>query len=172
MDFLTLSKERYSCRKFSDKKVEKELIDKIIEAGITAPTAVNKQPFKIWSMDSEESKENIRKITSCSFGADTFLVVGAKKDDAWTRGFDNKNFAEVDASIVATHMMMEITDLGLASTWVGFFDAPQLKKFYPQMEDYELIAIFPIGYASDDEGGAPSPRHCQRKSKETLVEVL
>ena len=39
MDFLELAKKRYSCRQLSDKKVEKEKLDKIIEAGILAPTA-------------------------------------------------------------------------------------------------------------------------------------
>ena len=42
MDFLTLAKERYSCRKFSGKEVEQEKLEKIMEAGIAAPTAVNK----------------------------------------------------------------------------------------------------------------------------------
>ena len=37
MDFLTLAKERYSCRKFSGKEVEQEKLEKIMEAGIAAP---------------------------------------------------------------------------------------------------------------------------------------
>ena len=44
MDFLELAKERYSVRKFSDKKVEREKLDAILEAGRCAPTAVNYQP--------------------------------------------------------------------------------------------------------------------------------
>ncbi len=38
MDFLELSKARYSCRKFSDRRVPRELLDKILEAGIAAPS--------------------------------------------------------------------------------------------------------------------------------------
>jgi len=44
MDFLELAKERYSVRKFCDKKVEKEKLDLILEVGRVAPTAVNYQP--------------------------------------------------------------------------------------------------------------------------------
>ena len=44
MDFLTLAKERYSVRKFSDRPVESEKLHKILEAGRAAPTAVNNQP--------------------------------------------------------------------------------------------------------------------------------
>lgn len=47
MDFLELAKERYSCRKMNEKSVEKEKIEKILQAGILAPTATNAQPYKI-----------------------------------------------------------------------------------------------------------------------------
>lgn len=170
MNFKELSEKRYSCRAFSDKKVERELIDQIIDTAIAAPTAVNKQPFKIFSIESEEAKENIRKSSKFTFGADTFLLLGYKQEEGWVRSFDSHNFSEVDASIVATHMMLEIEDLGLATTWVGYFDAPLLKKLYPALADYELIALFPIGYAAED--AEPSPRHFERKDKEEILEVL
>ena len=170
MEFYELAKNRYSCRKMSDKKVEKELLDKIIDTAIAAPTAVNTQSFKIFLMDSQEAKQNIHKVCNYTFGADTFLVLGCEEKGSWVRSFDEQRFSQVDGSIVATHMMMEIEDLGLATTWVGCFDAPQLKKMYPCMEGYDLIALFPVGYAAED--AAPSPRHSQRKSREQLVEVL
>ena len=47
MKFEKLIKERYSCRKFKDKAVEQEKIDKILEAGLVAPTACNLQPQRI-----------------------------------------------------------------------------------------------------------------------------
>ena len=170
MDFLELAKERFSCRSLKCTRIDKELINKIIEAGIAAPTAVNKQPYKIWYMQSPEAKERIKEVTRFDFNADTFLVVGSKEDEAWVRKYDGKNFADVDASIVATHMMLEIQDLGLRTTWVGHFNAPKLKELCPQMNGYELIAIFPIGYPAED--GVPSERHEDRKSVEEVVQVL
>ncbi len=172
MNFLDLANERYSCRSFSDRPVEKELLDKVIDAAIAAPTAVNMQPFRIWVMESEEAKAKLRESTRFSFNAETFLVVGYQDQAGWTRKYDGRPFADIDASIVATHMMLAITDLGLATTWVGHFNAPKLKQLCPQMQDYELIAIFPIGYPSAEEAGKPSPRHFERKSKDQLVETL
>ena len=170
MDFSEILDKRYSCRRFSDKKVPAELIDKIIEAGISAPTAVNMQPFKIFRMDSDKAKEAIHKATRFTFGADCFLVIGCKKDDAWTRSFDGKNFAEVDASIAATQMMLEITNLGLSTTWVGHFDVNLLKSLCTEMKDYELIAMFPIGYEADNS--VPAAKHFKRKSYDEAVETL
>ncbi len=170
MKFQELAEKRYSCRSFSDKKVEKELVEQIIKAGIAAPTAVNTQPIKIFWLESEEAKENIRQASNCTYGADTFLIVGYKEEDGWVRSFDKRNFADIDAGIVATHMMLEIEDLGLATTWVGYFDAPRLQSLYPEMKEYHLIALFPIGYAAED--GGPSDRHFKRKTSAELVETL
>lgn len=43
MNYIELSKERYSCRKFSEKPVEKELIMQIIECGLAAPSHCKKR---------------------------------------------------------------------------------------------------------------------------------
>ena len=170
MDFLTLSKQRYSCRAMSDQKVEQEKIEKILEAANAAPTAVNKQPFHIWFTDKEEDIEKIKQTTNMIFYASLFFVVGAKADEAWVRKYDQRNFADVDAAIVATHMMMEIEDLGLSTTWVGHFDAPKFKELFPQCADYDLVAMFPVGYASDE--AKPAGLHYKRKDIKDLVDSL
>ena len=66
MDFLTLAKDRYSARKFVSGEVPQEDIDKIIEAGLCAPTAVNYQPFKIWAFESAEAKAKLLSCTKIS----------------------------------------------------------------------------------------------------------
>lgn len=170
MDFLELAKERYSCRKMNEKSVEKEKIEKILQVGILAPTATNAQPYKIWVVESEDAKKRLAEANRYIFGAEIFFIVGAKKDAAWVRKFDNHNFAEIDASIVATHMMLEITDLGLATTWVGHFDEPKLKEVMPELKDYELIAIFPVGYPAED--ALPNERHNIRRSIEEAVDFV
>ena len=170
MDFCTLAQARYSCRKFSDKPVEKEKIEKILASGLAAPTAVNRQPYRIWVISSEEGLEKISAVTRYTFGAKIFLAVGYRPEEAWVRPFDKRNFADVDASIAATHLMMAIHDTGLASTWVGYFDAPRLKQLFPQMAPWELIALFPVGYPAQD--AAPSPSHKQKRPWEEMVEYL
>lgn len=79
MLFKDLVKKRYSCRKMSDRKVEDNLIEQIIDSANSAPTAVNKQPVKIFWMKSNEAKEMVKKATRFTFGAETFLVVGYNK---------------------------------------------------------------------------------------------
>ena len=172
MDFLTLAKDRYSARKFVSGDIPAEDIDKIIEAGLCAPTAVNIQPFKIWAVQSAEAKEKLLSFTKMKFiePASVIFVIGSNADNAWVRPSDQKNFADIDASIVTTQMMLEIHDLGYGSTWIGHFDAVSIKDFFPDMNDYELIALLPVGIMAED--CAPSERHTQSKSREELVEFI
>ena len=171
-DFLTLAKERYSVRKFVTTDIPQEDIDKIIEVGLCAPTAVNFQPFKIWTFESDGAKAKLLPCTKMKFiePAKVILVIGAKVDEAWVRPYDKKNFAEIDAAIVATQMMLAIHDLGYGSTWIGHFDADAVKAQFPEMKDYELIALLPVGVIAND--CQPSERHSVSKRREELVAVL
>lgn len=170
MDFMELAQQRYSCRKFSDRSVEPEKLEQLMKAAALAPTAINTQSFKLWHLASEQAKAVLREHCGYTFGAPEFILVGSKHGGSWTREVDQKNFADVDAAIAATHLMLEAQQLGLATTWVGCFDAPALQQQFPQMQDYELIALFPIGYAA--ETAHPSAQHTTKKPLGQLVEVL
>ena len=172
MDFLTLAKARYSVRKLADKPVEQEKIDRIIDAALAAPTACNLQPFKIWVLQSPESRQKAAQANHFAFVKDApvVFVIGGDPDEAWKRGFDGHNFVEVDVSIAATHMMLEVQDLGLGTTWVGHFDPDKMKALFPEMQGYELLCVFGVGYPAEDS--TPAPGHSASKSREQLVTVL
>ena len=162
MEFNELIRERFSCRSLSDREIPHESMNRIFEAARLAPTAVNKQPFKVWAIESPDARAKLAETTSYTFGAGVFLVIGSKADEAWVRPDDDLNFADVDAAIAATHIMLAIHNEGLRATWVGKFNTPKLKELFPVMEGYNLIALFPVGYPT--EKGVPSPRHKERKS--------
>lgn len=170
MSFLELAKARYSCRKLTDKPIEAEKIERILQATLAAPTAKNLQRYTIWKIQSPEAFDKLKQTTNFTFGAALAFVIGARKDGAFDRPFDNKNFSEIDAAIVATHMMLAIQDEGLGTTWVGYFDAPKMQELFPEMQGYELIAVFPVGYPA--ETAKPSNRHEERRSvAEAVVEL-
>ena len=172
MEFFEVVKNRFSCRKFSSKPVEDEKLDKILEAARIAPTAKNAQPVKIWVIKSHEALEKIKSTIPFPWvkDASVILAVGGTPEGAFLRPSDGKNFSEVDATIVATHIMLAIEAEGLASTWIGMFDEPKAKELFPEMKNYELIALFPIAYKADD--AQPSDRHEKRKSKDELIKIL
>ena len=168
--FLELARSRYSCRAFTDQPVETEKIEALLDAAVAAPTAVDKQPWHAWVVESPNAVERLAACTRFDFGARTFIVVGAASDEAWVRKYDGRNFADVDASIVATHVMLAAHDLGLGTTWVGHFDAPALAEAFPEMAGFDLVAIFPLGYPAPE--GGPAPMHEKRRPKDELVTRL
>ena len=170
MNFLQLAKDRYSCRKLSDRPVEPEKIDRILEAAQAAPTATNAQPYHIWVLQSPEALEKIRTCTSCHFDAKVLMLVGGDEKAAWVRPFDGRNFADVDATIVATQLMLAVQAEGLGTTWVGWFDANRVRELFPETAGYDLVALFPIGYPAAD--AKPAPRHFERLSRDEAVTTL
>ena len=159
MDFLQLAKERYSVRKFSDKKLEKEKLDLILEAGRIAPTAANYQPQRILVIESEENLNKVKSCTSSHFNAPLILLICYDSNTCWTRK-DGKTMGEVDASIVTTQMMLEAAELGLGSTWVGAFSAEAIIEQFKIPENLVPVALLPIGYPAEDS--VPSTNHNKR----------
>lgn len=167
MDFLDLAKDRYSVRKFSNKKVEQEKIDLILEVGRLAPTAVNYQSQRILVLNSEDSLEALKICTPYHFQAPLALLVCYDNTVSWKRQFDNKDMGIVDASIVATHMILEVANLGLGSTWVGHFDPEKIKTAFSLPENIIPIVLLPIGYP--DKASSPNPNHDKRFDIGTTV---
>ena len=167
MEFKDVLNRRYSCRAFAARGVEQEKVDRILEAGRVAPTAVNKQPVHIWAVSNPETLQAIKGVTRSNYGAPLLLVVGCRPDEAWVRRYDGKNGAEVDASIVATYLMLAAENEGLATLWVGSFDPALLRDILPGTDGYDLVAMINVGYPAPDS--QPSPMHSERKPVGELV---
>ena len=160
MEFNNVIQNRYSCRAFAERAVEQEKVDRILEAGRIAPTAVNKQPVHVWAVSNPDTLEAIKGVTRSNYGAPLLLVIGCRPTDAWVRRYDGKNGAEVDASIVATYLMLAAENESLATLWVGSFDPALLAGILPGTDGYELVAMINVGYAA--EGSTPSEKHWSR----------
>jgi len=167
MDFNDILSHRYSCRSFSSRPVEQEKVDRILEAGRIAPTAVNKQPVHVWAVSGAGTLEAVKGVTRSNYGAPLLLVVGCRPAEAWVRRYDGKNGAEVDATIVATYLMLAAENDGLATLWVGSFDPALLRNLLPGTDGYDLVAMINVGYPSLDS--MPSPMHSERKPLGELV---
>lgn len=167
MDFLTLAKERYSCRYFSDKKVEQEKINKILEAARLAPTGRNSQSQRILVLTDEAELNKLSGCTPYGWNAPLVMIICYDKNECWHRDIDDFDGGAQDICIVTTHMMLEVTDLGLGSTWVGAFDPFKAREIYNIPENLEVAAILPIGYPS--ETAHPSRLHNDRKPVEEIA---
>ena len=166
MEFENVIRKRTSTRKFSSRKIEKEKLEKILEAGRLAPTAKNAQPIKIYIVESDKGLDSIDKSSRCRYGANTVLIVCGNKDEAYHKG--EYSTYEMDSCIAATHMMLEATNLEVDNIWVESFDGNILRDEFNIPKEYIPICVLPLGYKTDD---CPvNPLHEKRKALEELVE--
>ena len=167
MTFLELAKTRYSVRKFNPQIIEPEKLDQILEAGRIAPTACNNQPQRIKVITAPPELGKVDECTPCRFGAPAVLLVCYDKTASWKRKFDGADSGEVDAAIIATHLMLAAHEIGLGTCWVMFFDPVKTVELFALPENIVPVAMLPIGYPADD--AAPAPLHEQKHSLEKTL---
>ncbi len=168
MDFLTLAKKRYACRQYSDRKVEPEKLKIILEAGRVAPTAVNFQPQRIVVVESEEGIARLARCTR-DFKPACALIVCADYREAWVRKYDGKNHADIDASIVTDHMMLQATELGVDSLWICMFRPEVVKAEFGLPEGVEPVNILLLGYGEGEVPSADRHSTMRKPLEETVV---
>jgi len=142
-----------------------------LEAANRAPSAGNVQPYEVYVVRSQEQRSRLtticldQKFISQAPISLVFCAVPARSAEKYgQRGADL--FAIQDATIACTFAMLAVTDLGLASVWVGAFDPPAVCELIGAPSDYVPIAVLPIGYAAE------KPEMTSRRPLEDLVHGL
>lgn len=170
MDFEEVIKNRYSCKKYSDKKVEKEKLDKILEAGRLAPTAKNLQEYHIYVIQSEKNLKKVDEVTPCRYGASTVLLVTYDKTNVFTYPGGSRDSGIEDATIVATHMMLAAKNQGVESCWINFLDPDITHKKFRLPAKEEVLMMLDIGYPAED--CEINPLHDKRKDLSDTVTFI
>ena len=168
-EVLKALKERRSCRKFTDKMPDEDLINQVVEAGLYAPSGNNKQDVKIIVVTNKNLRNKIseanRKIGGCQEGFDPFygapviLIVIADKTEA------NRVY---DGSLVMGNLMNACHSLGLGNIWIHRakqeFESDEGKNFLKSLGiegEWEGIGHCALGFAAE-ENPKPSPRKTDR----------
>lgn len=145
---------RVSVKKYKDTPVDKALLDKIIEAGLHAPSGLNKQAPIILAVTNKEIRDKLSKInagkdpffrTDPFYGAPVVLVVLADKSVPTYL---------YDGSLVMENMLLAAHALGLGACWIHrakeTFELPEGKELLKSLGiegDYEGIGNCIVGYA-------------------------
>ena len=170
MDFLTLAKERYACKKYDGVMITDEQLNTILEAGRVAPTAKNLQEQRIYVAKSADSLAKIDECTPCRYNAPVALVVAYNKDTVFTYPGGKSSSGAEDAAIVATHMMLAAKSVGVDSCWVNFFDPEKLASLLELPENEEIVLVLDLGYPA--QGAGPLPNHTNIKPFEETITII
>jgi nitroreductase len=142
-------KERHSVRRFSTKKVNWRDILKAIDFAKLAPLAGNIPTVKfIVVLDDDKIKQLANACQQDFVGTVQYIVVICSDPKQCVRSYDErgKKYSTQQAGAAIENFLLKITDLGLATCWVGAFSDEQVKRILEIPEDIEVEGIFPIGY--------------------------
>lgn len=158
-DVLKIIKERRSIRKFQKKEIPKEIIDKLIEALIWAPSAGNLQSRRFYFVFNQETKEKLKKAAlNQEFISLAPLVIVCCADEKiglhyGERGKNLYSICDVSASI--ENLMLLAYSEGLGSCWVGAFNEKEVSKILNLPKNLRPIAIIPVGYPAEKPSAPP-----------------
>lgn len=164
MDFQQLIRARYSVRAYRSDPVEEEKLAQVLEAARLAPTADNRQAFRLHVIPTRGREAELGKVYHRPWFAQAPLVIGIVGLPArnWVRR-DGRNYMDVDCAIVMDHLILAAADLGLGTCWVAAFDPAAARAALALPPDEEPIAFTPLGYPAD------APREKTRRPLAELV---
>lgn len=162
MNFMELAKSRYSVRDMSSRKISDEDLMTILEAGRIAPTAKNSQSQRVLVIRGEEALEKMRECTPNHFNAPVICIVSydAAISSTCNNPIGGESYGEVDAAIVATHMMLQATELKIGSSLVATFDTVKIKEYFHFPETIKPVILLLLGYPG--KKGQPGVFHTRR----------
>ena len=161
MTFHELINQRQSVRKYQEKPVEREKIEKIIEAVHVAPSACNSQPWKLIIVDNPELKNEVARATfskTISFNKFAIqapvvavLVIEKAKLIAQIGGsIKNMEYPNIDIGIAAEHFCLQATELGLGTCMIGWFDETKIQQLLNIPKKRKIGLIITLGYPPKD----------------------
>lgn len=168
MEFIDVLLKRRSTRKFNDDEITKDELDKILKAGLLAPSSMNRKPINFLVVERKETLKELSKAKD--HGAE--LIAGANKAiiviadtmiaDTWCE----------DSSIALTYLHLAATDLGIGSCWVQIHlrkrdgtDAEEIVRDIVKIDEhYRIVGIMALGHSDD----IPEPYSISDVDKEKI----
>lgn len=161
MTLRELINQRQSVRKYKENYVEREKIEKIIEAVHLAPSACNSQLWKIIIVDDPILKNEVAQATfSKTISFNKFavqapvlavLVIEKAKLIAQIGGsIKNLEYPKIDIGIAAAHFCLQAAELGLGTCMIGWFDEKKIQQLLNIPEKRKVGLVITLGYPPED----------------------
>jgi len=151
MEYSELIQRRYSVRAYKPDPVDEGKLQKVLEAAQVAPTAANRQPFRLIVIHTKGREAELHRMYNREWFTQAPIVICAVglTSQGWVRGADGKNYTEVDVTIALDHLILEAANQGLGTCWIAAFNPEAVRQALSLPEDIEPIALTPLGYPAD-----------------------
>lgn len=169
-DFITLARERYSCRSYSSQIPKQSALDYVLECARLSPSACNRQPWRLMIISPDDEAGRNAVISSYSrewiASAPLYIIVLGSPAEGWVRPFDNHSHIDVDCAIITEHLCLAAAEQGLGTCWVCNFDPAKLHEGLGLPEGLVPVVIMPIGYPAE---GSCIPEKKRKSPDEILL---
>jgi len=156
-DFMEILKGRRSIRKFEEKDVSEDVMEKILEAVRYSQSWTNSQCWEIVVIKDKAVREKLQKTmseknpsTGAIVSAPVLIAVCGKLNiSGYYKGTAPTKFGDwfmFDLGIVTQNVCLTAYSLGLGTVVVGLFDHDRARKVIKVPEGYELVTLIPVGY--------------------------
>lgn len=157
MEFSEVMAKRRSVRHFNNKlDVSDADIRALLEAGVTAPTAGNIQPWRFTVVRSLPARERLAEALRQRWAtaAPVVIVVAVDPRPCAARYGDRGEFLYgiQDTAAAVENILLTAVDRGLASCWIGAFDEAAVREALGMHEPLTPVAILPVGYSAESAG--------------------
>lgn len=153
MNFFELVQNRYSVRAYKPDPVPAEALQMILESARLAPTAANRQPFKVIVATTRDRKVELGSVYHRDWfvQAPIILLIVGLPSHGWVRA-DGFNAVWVDAAIVMDHMVLAAASQGLGTCWIANFSVAEARVVFGLPPETDPLLLTPLGYPDDSPG--------------------
>ncbi|MBP1946572.1 nitroreductase family protein [Methanobacterium petrolearium] len=150
MDVFEAITERKSIRKYKKAAVEADKLETVLESARIAPSASNRQEWKFLVVKDQDTRDKlIGAANGQKFVGQAPVTIVACSTES-ERVMPCGQYAyPVDLSIAVSFMILEATELGLGTCWLGAFDEEKVKEILSIPKDIRVPAMFTLGYADE-----------------------
>ena len=155
MDFRMLVAARYSVRAYRGDPVPEPLLHEVLEAARLAPSACNRQPFRILVIRTRGREADLLRVYPKTWFVEAPLVLSvcAVPSEAWMRSrHDGWSAAETDATSATDHLLLAAADRGLGTCWIAAFDPIAARQVLGLPDDVVPVSFTPLGWPADAPG--------------------
>ncbi|MGC8865806.1 MAG: nitroreductase family protein [Bacteroidales bacterium] len=162
MSFLDLVRLRHSTRQYDGRPVEREKLERCLEAARLAPSASNSQPWTFIVVDDQALKDKIAHETYSrlvSFNkfvlkAGAVVVIVMEKPKLITQVGElikKKEWPLIDIGIAAEHFCLQAQEEGLGTCMLGWFNEAPIKDLLKIPSSKNIGLLIAVGYPVEDE---------------------
>ena len=161
MDMYDVIRTRRSVRAYRPDPIPNEVLLRVLDAARIAPSGSNRQPTRLIVIQDPDTKQKLVPLchNQAFIATAPYLVVACGRDLKYNRGEWMERYSMiVDVAIAVDHLTLAARAEGLGTCWIGSFDNAALKKFFKLPDDFDVVALTPLGYPEGDPFAEPEGR--------------